>query len=152
MMLPMKILSISGILSGILGIASATAADTWLSGRVSLFGDFAGLQYSLNPGIAWGIRLPTGIQEIMIILALLAVLYMARKVEEPLNKASFGMILGGGTANIIDRLLDGYVTDYFQVGTFPIFNVADSFVTVGVAILLFDALRDEWLNRCRISA
>ena len=147
----MKTTVITGFISLITGMVGASMADRWLTGRVALVGDVAGLQYSLNPGIAWGIRLPGGIQEAMIVLALVAVAYMAKKADDTIDKVGFGMILGGGSANIIDRLFDGYVTDYFQIGSFPIFNVADAFVTVGVTFLLFDALRDDWMNRRRIS-
>lgn len=149
-LLAMKITAITGVFSLIASVAGASAADRWLNDRIAVLGDFAGLQYSLNPGIAWGIRLPGGIQEALIVLALIAVVYMAKQANDTIDKVGFGMVLGGGAANIIDRLFDGYVTDYFQIGSFPIFNVADSFVTVGVVLVLLDALRDEWINRRRI--
>jgi signal peptidase II len=40
----------------------------------------------------------------------------------------------------MDRLRDGFVTDFFQVASFPVFNVADSCITVGVALLLVESL------------
>jgi signal peptidase II len=46
------------------------------------------------------------------------------------------MQLGGAVGNLIDRLTIGYVVDFVSVGQFPVFNVADSSITVGVAILL----------------
>lgn len=130
----------------VLSILSAQAADLWLDDRIAVFGSFAGLRYSLNPGIAWGIRLPAGIQEVLIVVALIVVAYMAiqqsrRPTPDALPLIAFGMILGGGLANVIDRFLDGYVTDYVQIGTFPIFNVADSFVTIGVSLLLLESLK-----------
>lgn len=125
----------------VLSILSASAADIWLNERIPVFGAFAGLQYSLNPGIAFGIRLPAGIQEVLIAAALGLVYYLARTTaKNQLSQLAFGMIVGGGIGNIVDRLRDGFVTDYFQIGSFPIFNVADSFVSVGVALLLLDAL------------
>ena len=149
------------VLLGILGISlvlsifSAQAADLWLSpegspfgtGRIAILGSFAGLEYHQNPGIAWGMRLPGGIQELAIGLALIAVAFLAYRAlqdqpKHPLLQASgYGLILGGGIANIVDRALDGTVTDFFQIGSFPIFNVADSFVTIGVGILLLETLR-----------
>lgn len=140
---PMKFLWSVALTACIFSVFSAIAADIWLSQRISLFGEFAGLQYSLNPGIAFGIRLPVGVQEVLIGMALLAVGYLAYQSRKPglhLQQMAYGMILGGGVANIIDRLPDGFVTDYFQIGSFPIFNVADSFVTVGVGLLLVEAL------------
>ena len=150
----MKALFSISIVSFVLSVAAASAVDVLLTERIAVFGSSAGLQYSLNPGIAWGIRLPAGIQEVLIGIALLCVLYLAIQNEKSLkfsifhfpfstSQAAYGMILGGGAANIVDRLRDGYVTDYFQIGSFPIFNVADSFVTIGVAVLLIDTLRKE---------
>ena len=124
----------------VLSILSAQVADLWLSDRISLIGSFAGLEYYLNPGIAWGIRLPSGLQEVLIGCALLAVAYLAKSAKDPRSQVAYGVIIGGGAANIVDRLIDGYVTDFFQIGSFPIFNVADSFVTIGVAILFIEVL------------
>lgn len=136
----MKTLSITAVIALVLSIVSAVAADLWLSERIAVFGSFAGLRYTHNPGIAWGIRLPAGFQELLIFCALLAVGYLAKSAESALSRIAFGMVIGGGLANIVDRLRDGVVSDYFQIGSFPIFNVADSFVTVGVGLLLIEAL------------
>ena len=52
-------------------------------------------------------------------------------------RLAMGMQMGGALGNVIDRLLhQGEVTDFISVGTFPVFNVADSSISVGVAILL----------------
>jgi signal peptidase II len=47
-----------------------------------------------------------------------------------------GLQLGGAAGNLIDRLLVGRVTDFISIGTFPLFNIADSSISVGVAVLL----------------
>jgi signal peptidase II len=47
-----------------------------------------------------------------------------------------GLQLAGAAGNLIDRLLMGKVTDFISVGSFPVFNVADSSITVGVIVLL----------------
>ncbi|MBQ5833428.1 MAG: signal peptidase II [Clostridia bacterium] len=53
-------------------------------------------------------------------------------------RLSIAMIIGGGIGNMIDRIFLGYVIDfiYFKLIDFPVFNVADSFVTVGCGILV----------------
>ena len=52
-------------------------------------------------------------------------------------KLAMGMQMGGALGNVIDRLMQqGQVTDFISVGTFPVFNVADASISVGVAILL----------------
>ena len=59
----------------------------------------------------------------------------------------FGLLLGGGLANVIDRLAASphQVTDFIAVSTFPVFNVADMAITVGFVVLMVAALRGERL-------
>ena len=137
----------------VLGVVSARLADTLLDKRIAIIGDFAGLQYGLNPGIAWGIRLPSGLQEALILIALACVGFLAYRSCKPesgitndvlrMRQTAFGLILGGGLGNIIDRIPDGVVTDFIQIGSFPVFNLPDSFVTVGVGLLFLDSLRRD---------
>jgi signal peptidase II len=58
---------------------------------------------------------------------------------------ALSLILGGAIGNVIDRLLHGYVVDFFDFHArgyhFPAFNIADSAITVGAALLIFDELR-----------
>jgi len=63
-------------------------------------------------------------------------------------KLAMGMQMGGALGNVIDRLTqDGRVTDFISVGTFPVFNVADSSISVGVVILLIGAWFKEQSER-----
>ena len=130
--------------------------ERFLIARIPILGAFAGLELSHNPGIAFGVQLPPGFQTALIIIALIVVVVVAvRSVKSRENRAkskehylssflsalyspsvAFGLIIGGALANVIDRLPDGLVTDFIQVGTFPTFNVADSCITVGVVLLL----------------
>ncbi len=141
----MSLLWKTSAISAILSIAAASAIDVWLEGRIAIIGAFAGLKYSLNPGIAWGIQLPQGVQEVAIFLALVAVAFMAKSASSRTSFVAYGMILGGGVANIVDRIRDGYVTDFIQIGNFPIFNVADTCVSIGVFLLLFLSLTEKKL-------
>jgi signal peptidase II len=58
---------------------------------------------------------------------------------------ALSLILGGALGNVIDRLMHGYVVDFFDFHArgyhFPAFNIADSAITVGAALLIFDELR-----------
>ncbi len=124
-----------------LSLIAKVLADVYLTDRIAIIGEFAGLQYVHNPGVAFGLQLPSGIQEAVIIVALVLVIIVAYKsAPTTLNRWGFGLIAGGALGNIIDRLRDGVVTDFFQVGSFPVFNVADSCITVGVALLLVESL------------
>jgi len=125
------------------GVLFSSIAEAFLEGRIAILGSIAGLQLSHNPGIAFGINLPAEIQDILIITALMIVcIYAMRTAKTKISQLGFGLIVGGGLANIIDRLPDGLVTDYIQIVNFPIFNVPDSFITVGVGILLYEMLTE----------
>jgi len=52
-----------------------------------------------------------------------------------LVRLAMGMLLGGAIGNLIDRFRQGYVTDFISVGKFPVLNIADASISVGVAIL-----------------
>ena len=90
-------------------------------------------------------------------LAIVAVLLLwLRRAETKWRAAAIGLIIGGALGNVIDRVHYGAVVDFldfhaygavadfldFHIGThyWPAFNIADSAITVGVAILFFDAL------------
>ncbi len=88
------------------------------------------------------------------ICAMLAYAIGFAKENSRLTMISFGMVIGGGIGNMIDRLFngkvfgDGVVIDFLDFCAFPelwkwIFNVADSFVCVGIALLLLSFILDE---------
>jgi len=52
---------------------------------------------------------------------------------------------------LIDRLTQGYVTDFISVGTFPVFNIADSSISIGVAILALGIWFKDWRERQMLS-
>jgi signal peptidase II len=65
-------------------------------------------------------------------------------LDTHLNKAALGLVLGGTVGNLIDRLWFGSVTDFIDIGPWPVFNIADSSVVVGVMIFAFSII---WLSR-----
>ena len=69
--------------------------------------------------------------------AVIALYFVYRSVESPTVwvRMAFGMLLGGAFGNLADRLRIGHVTDFIDVGPWPIFNVADSSIVVGIAVL-----------------
>ncbi len=58
------------------------------------------------------------------------------------NRIALGLILGGDLGNLIDRLRFGRVTDFVDPGFFPVFNVADSAITIGVILVIYSLLRE----------
>ncbi|HCI04125.1 MAG: signal peptidase II [Candidatus Peribacteraceae bacterium] len=127
------------IVASALSLGFALLVDQFLVERIAIIGSFIGLERTLNSGVAFGINLPEHFQMFVIFLALFFVAWYASKdAKTNASKVGFGLIIGGGLANIIDRLLDGTVTDFFQVGSFPVFNAADSCITVGIIMLFID--------------
>ena len=113
------------------------------------------LRYDTNEGIAWGMLQGKWWLFVPISLAAVAaILFMLiryRKELPPTVSIALAMIAGGGIGNQIDRIVNQSVVDFlnFQFIDFPIFNVADCFVTVGCALALFDLLifhRDFFLD------
>lgn len=92
-----------------------------------------------NTGAAFGI-FKNG-NPIFMVLAVIvsgAILYYYPRIPdtEKVIRFSLSLQLAGAVGNLIDRIFLGHVTDFISVGNFAIFNIADSSITVGVAILL----------------
>lgn len=81
------------------------------------------------------------------LVIVLTLLWFLKKAKNPLTVAGLGLILGGGLGNLADRLLLGKVRDFidFHIGGwhYPAFNIADSCVSVGIALLLLNALFEK---------
>ena len=71
-----------------------------------------------------------------IVIAAIIYYYPRVEMEDWSLKLAMGLQLGGAAGNLIDRLRVGRVTDFISVGTFPVFNVADSAISIGVVVLL----------------
>jgi signal peptidase II len=72
---------------------------------------------------------------------------MRKHQDQALMALSLALILGGAIGNVFDRIWHGFVVDFlyfhYQTYTFPAFNVADSAITVGAALLILDGLRHK---------
>jgi signal peptidase II len=97
-----------------------------------------------NTGVAFGLLrgwkwLPVFVSAVA---ALAIVLYALRKKRVPLRTVTaLGLVLGGALGNLADRVRFGYVIDFLDFRVWPVFNVADSCITAGVALLLLHMLR-----------
>ena len=92
-----------------------------------------------NTGIAFGFF--SGATSIVTVVTAIAVVWMlvffARSgARHPVLPAALGLLSGGSTSNLVDRIRLGHVTDFIDFSYWPAFNLADSFIVVGVAILL----------------
>lgn len=111
-----------------------------------IFGESFLLTLTRNTGGAWGM-LPHGNSlfigfAIAAVFALLFAYYRMAKVELFVG-AAFALALGGALGNLLDRLRYGYVVDFFEARIihWPIFNVADSAITLGIVLLLWHFFR-----------
>ena len=68
-------------------------------------------------------------------------------IDSMLSKSAFGLIFGGTIGNLIDRVRFGSVTDFVDFRIWPVFNVADSAVTIGVIIFAYSLLRSTQASR-----
>ena len=94
----------------------------------------------LNRGTAFGLFKGWTILFIILSVAVIAgiIIYVLRnKGIDILLSWALGLILGGALGNLFDRLRFGCVIDFFDFRVWPVFNVADSCLTVGVLILIF---------------
>jgi signal peptidase II len=82
-----------------------------------------------------------------IVATVIIVRLLKRHAHEPRLAFALALVLGGALGNVIDRVVLGHVVDflYFHYGSFawPAFNVADSAITVGAALLIWDSLRSR---------
>lgn len=116
---------------------------------------FLNLTHVKNTGVAFGLFASRGadggawILVVMGLAALAAVLLYFRlaPASNRLLLVSLALIVGGAVGNLVDRLASGAVTDFVDVyaGTYhwPAFNVADSAITIGIALMIFDSFRSH---------
>ena len=98
----------------------------------------ARLTYGTNTGTAFGLFPNQTV--ILIIASIIAIgfliyFYRTHAMPRPLLRFAIGLQLGGALGNLIDRVRSGAVVDFIDLGWWPIFNLADSSIVVGLAIL-----------------
>lgn len=118
------------------------------SREIMLAGDWLSFLYVRNTGVAFGLFQNASsifiFTSLLITLAIILayVWYLPNRLGW--LQVCVGLIVGGAIGNVIDRIQYGYVVDFIKVGWWPIFNIADSAVTVGITMLaLFLAFFEE---------
>jgi len=118
-----------------------------LGETIPLIQDVFHFTHVRNTGAAFGILAGQRLFFILITLAVVVMLLLyARQVKDNrLLQIAFGLQLGGAVGNLIDRLMHGTVIDFFdfRVINFPVFNIADSAIVIGVSLFAIDVLL-EW--------
>ncbi|WP_281164634.1 signal peptidase II [Liquorilactobacillus sicerae] len=118
-----------------------------LNSSINFIPHFLALAHIRNYGAAWNILTGQRLFFFVITLVALVILgYMFKKTwQNWIYALGISLMIGGTIGNFIDRIRVGYVVDMFELKfiNFPVFNVADSALTVGVIILLLAVLRDD---------
>lgn len=105
---------------------------------VPLLGQFVFLTYVRNPGAAFGLfAYKTHFFIIISIIMIILTVIAAYQIPPNLAKLRFGLaiMLGGVAGNLFDRLQSGYVVDFIDLRFWPVFNIADMGIVVGVLML-----------------
>lgn len=101
-----------------------------------------------NTGIAFGFFKDYGVTFIVIPIVAIFLLafniYYYRQNNEALSRAyivAFSLILGGAIGNLIDRIVYGYVIDFIDFRIWPVFNIADSAITIGAILVTYKCFK-----------
>ncbi|HCK66779.1 MAG TPA: signal peptidase II [Anaerolineae bacterium] len=119
--------------------ANIAYGDQWLPEWLTWLSPYARFVHWSNSGAAFGMfQDGNQVFKVLAFIVIGAIIYYYPQVEKEgfLIKLAMGLQLGGATGNLIDRLLNNEVTDFISVGTFPVFNIADASISVGVVVLL----------------
>jgi signal peptidase II len=111
----------------------------WLPEPMLWLSPYARIVHWYNSGAAFGMfQNGNLVFTTLAFIVIGAILYYFPHVENEdwTLKLAMGLQLAGASGNLIDRLMMGKVTDFVSVGSFPVFNVADASITVGVVVLL----------------
>lgn len=113
--------------------------DTWLPNWLQWLSPYARIVHWSNSGAAFGsFQNGNTVFSILAVIVIAVILYYYPRVEanDWTLRLAMALQMGGAAGNLIDRLRMGQVTDFISIGTFPVFNVADSSISIGVAVLL----------------
>lgn len=98
------------------------------------------LTYVTNTGSAFGLFKGLNVFFILFsIIVVIAIFYYLKRIvkNEKMLQFAIGLLLGGTIGNLIDRMVYGHVIDFIDFRIWPVFNVADSAVTISVLFMIF---------------
>ena len=122
--------------------------STYLT-SITIIDNFFSLTYTLNDGAAFSIfASKTYLLIFFSLLCLIFILYeLKNNITDRVLSIGYSLVLSGLLGNFIDRLIDGYVIDYLAFKIFgynyPIFNLADTLIVVGIIIVLIKEILKE---------
>ena len=127
-------------------LTKALVASRFIPGEsLPLIPQILHLTYVQNTGAAFGLF--KGRQLVFVAVSVAVVAWILwefgrqRGTAGRLNLWAAGLVLGGAVGNLVDRLRLGYVVDFIDVRVWPVFNIGDSAITIGVTLLIWQSLR-----------
>jgi signal peptidase II len=148
--MPRPLLLVALLFAGLVGCDHATkaVAESELAGRPahSVIAGVVSFDYHQNHGIAFNLEryLPeaarTPFMALTVLVGLGVLFYAWRKLPKTrlsLETIAYPLIAAGAVGNLADRIIRGYVVDFIHVRYWPVFNVADVALVVGLGLLLF---------------
>jgi signal peptidase II len=142
-------------------VAARIPAESFAN-RITLIDGFFYITHARNRGAAFGLltdwpwawRITLFVAVAAVALFVAVSFYRTLAPGDRFNAFALGLIMGGGLGNLVDRLLRGEVIDFLHFrlwggSVWPDFNLADTFLVVGVAALIFELLASEAESRAR---
>jgi signal peptidase II len=94
-----------------------------------------GVAFSMFDDASWRWVL-VGVQSALVVVIVVLLYVLLRRRSSALPLVTLSLMLGGGIGNLIDRIAYGSVIDFVSIGSFPVFNFADSCLTVGCVLMI----------------
>lgn len=93
------------------------------------------INYTTNTGMVFGLF--KGYNFLFILITLIIVLFIGYILLKD-GRLSYSFILGGAIGNLMDRLVFGFVRDFIDLKIWPVFNLADSFIVIGILFVIWE--------------
>jgi len=104
-----------------------------------------GVSYAQNTGIAFGLLQGNNLLLSAVNIGVAAlIIFYRKKLKEGLETIAAALILGGALSNLIDRIFRSYVVDYIALKGLPTFNLADTALTIGAALIITAYLKEKF--------
>jgi len=138
---------LSGLTLGVDQVTKHVVATTFApNDSLPLLPSILHLSYIRNTGAAFGLF--KGQQALFMLLSSVVIVWIvwelvARPSAPARTLIGCALILGGAAGNLIDRVRFGYVIDFIDLRVWPVFNIADSAITIGLGLLLWHSLRQR---------
>ena len=155
-----KIIFLVSIIVFIVDIISKILVSNFMleDQSIKIINNFLYFTYAKNTGIAFSFLEGNMlfIISMTLIIVVLLIKYVYNKKLDLKEKISYGLVLGGAIGNLFDRIIYGYVIDFIDVYIFgydyPIFNVADSCVVVGIILILLLSFKSEGSEKDEVNS